>query len=159
MIEFWKIFSVFISCMTFFGKVGMPAAVVLFDFHFLKVFAVTCSGGITGNILFTYVSAGILKWWEKFKEKKFSSKKKVFTRSNRRIIKIKRRFGLFGIAFFTPILLSIPLGAFIAERFYKNKKKVITALSVSVVSWSIALYFLFLFFRDALKLLNDASVF
>ena len=38
-------------------------------------------------------------------------KKKVFTTANRRIIKVKQRFGLAGIAFITPII-SQPIGAF-----------------------------------------------
>ncbi len=151
--DFWKIFTVFISCGLFFGKVGMPSAVVLFKFNFLKVFLVSVSGGIGGNIFFTYLSAGIIKWWKKFKAKYFREHKhpKVFTKRNRFIIKIKKRFGLYGIAFLSPILLSQPLGAFLAERFYKNKKKVIFAMSVAVVFWSVALYFLFLFFFEATK--------
>ncbi len=153
MYDFWKIFTVFISCGLFFGKVGMPSAVVLFKFNFLKVFLVSVSGGISGSIFFTYLSAGIIKWWKKIKEKYFKEHKhpKVFTKRNRFIIKVKKRFGLYGIAFLAPILLSQPLGAFLAERFYKDKKKIIFAMSVAVVFWSVALYFLFLFFFEATK--------
>ena len=155
MTDFWKILSVFVSCGLFFGKVGMPSAVVFFKFNFLKVFIVTTAGGVTGNIFFTYLSAGIIRWWKSFKNKYFHKHKhpKIFTRNNRFIIKVKNKFGLYGIAFLSPILLSQPLGAFLAERFYKDKKKVIFALSVCVVFWSIALYFLFLFFFKAMKYL------
>lgn len=155
MTDFWKIFSVFISCGLFFGKIGMPSAVILFKFSFWKVFTVSCAGGITGNIFFTYLSAGIIKWWEKFKVKYFKKRKhpKVFTKSNRFIIKVKNRFGLYGIAFLSPILLSQPFGAFLAERFFKNKKKVIFALSIFVVFWSVGLYFLFLFFAEIMHYL------
>jgi len=146
MADLWKIITVFLGCATFFGKVGMPAAVIFFKFNFIKVFLVSCGGGIFGNIVFTYISAAILKWWDNFKEKRFKGKKKILTRTSRFVIKVKKRFGLAGIAFFTPILLSIPLGAFVAERFYKEKRKVIIALSISVVSWSVVEYFLFLFF-------------
>ena len=151
--DFWKIFTVFISCGLFFGKVGMPSAVVLFKFNFLKVFLVSVSGGIFGNIFFTYLSAGIIKWWKKFKGKYFSHHQhpKVFTKRNRFIIKVKKRFGLYGIAFLSPVLLSQPLGAFLAERFFKDKKKVIFAMSIAVMFWSLALYFLFLFFFELTK--------
>src|SRR4051812_33811731 len=97
---------------------GMPAALLAYRFNFFAVFAVTVSGGVTGTILFTFVSASIINWWKKFKARYFKTHKKakIFTRANRRIIRIKRRFGLAGIAFFTPILLSVPLGAFLGER-------------------------------------------
>lgn len=153
MTDFWKIVWVFVSCALFFGKIGMPAAVVLFKFSFWKIFIVSNLGGFFGNIVFTYLSSAIIEWWEKVKINYFKNHKhpKIFNKTNRFIIKVKKRFGLWGIAFFTPILLSIPIGAFIAERFYKEKKKVIFALSVAVSFWSIALYFLYLFFYESTK--------
>jgi hypothetical protein len=147
-----KVLTVVLFCSLFFSKLGMPAAVILFKFDFLSVFIVSNIGGIGGSILYTYVSAGILKWWNNYKHKKFAIRHpKIFTRSNRRIIRIKHRFGLAGIAILTPILLSIPLGAFLGERFYKKKSKVIIYLSVSTVFWSVVFYFIYYFFYDALK--------
>lgn len=141
-----------LSCALFFGKVGMPAAVILFDFNFFKVILVSCSGGLAGVFGFTYMSAGLIKWWKQFKSKRFNPDKTVaFKRSNRRIIRIKNRFGLAGIAILTPVLLSIPVGAFLAERFYRDKKKVILALSISVVVWSFVLYGIFFLFYNQLK--------
>lgn len=151
--DVWKIISVFLSCALFFGKIGMPAAVSLFKFHFLKSILVSCSGGIFGAISSTYLSAGIIDWWENFKKKWFKNHqpKKKFSKTNRFIIKVKHRFGIVGIALLSPVLLSIPLGAFIAERFYKDKKKVILYLSGSVIFWSFTLYFLFYFFYSSFK--------
>ncbi len=140
------------SCALFFGKVGMPAAVIVFEFDFVKVILVSCSGGIIGTIVFTYLSAGLLKWWKTFKNKRFpSTQTSTFKKSNRRIVRLKNRFGLTGIAVLTPFLLSIPVGAFIAERFYKDKKKVITAISISVVAWSFLLYGVFYLFYNQLQ--------
>jgi len=124
---------------------------ILFKYNFLKVSAVAISGGVFGSVLFTYVSDFLLKWWERYKHKHLKIKKKIFTKGNRRIIKIKHRFGLAGIAILSPVLLSIPLGAFLGDRFYKNKKKVIIYLCVSVIGWNFILYFLFYFFHDSLK--------
>lgn len=130
----------------------MPAAVILFKYNFLKVFITSVSGGVFGTITSTYISAAVLKWWDNYKEGKPSFKKrKVFTKTNRRIIRLKQRFGLTGIAILSPILLSIPLGAFLGERFYKDKGKVIIYLSISVILWSVTLYGLFYLFHDQLK--------
>lgn len=140
MAEFLKIFSVFITCIFFFVKIGVPSAVVLFKYNFIKVFIVTFSGGLTANITFTYLSASIIKWIHNYRVKKgIIHVKVVFTKRNRKIIRIKQKFGLAGIAFLTP-LLSMPIGAFVAEKFYKDKRRVIIYLSVSVIFWITAIY-------------------
>ena len=148
---FLKILSVFLASAIFFGKVGMPGAMVFFKYHFLKVFLVTVSGGIFGNIVFTYLSSIMLKKWHLFRIKRgYIHKRKIFTNANRRIIRVKNRFGLTGIALLTPILFSIPLGALIAEKFYKDKREIIIYLSAAVVFWNIVIYFLILFFHDSI---------
>lgn len=152
MAEILKILSVFLTCTVLFGKLGVPTAMVLFNYSFLKVFTVTTLGGITGNIVFTNLSAALLKWYHAYRVKKGKiHRRKIFTSFNRRAIRIKQRFGLAGLAFITPLLLSTPLGAFLAEKFYKDKRKIIIYLSVSVVFWSLTLYFIILFFHDRLK--------
>jgi hypothetical protein len=151
--EFWKIFSVFITSVLGFGKVSVPAAVALFEFNFWKVIITTCSGGLFGVSVFTFISAAWFKWWHEFKIKYFRNHRhpKVFTKTNRFIIKVKQRFGLWGIAFFTPVLLSIPFGTFVAERFYKDKKKVILVISSCVLFWNFTIYFILLFFYDTVS--------
>lgn len=152
-IEIWKYVAVFLSCTVFFSKVGMTAAVAVFKFHYLKCIITSCAGGIFSTVIFTYLSAGIIKWWEKLKSRWYKSHvpKKRFTKSNRRIIKIVHRFGLSGIAFLTPSLLSMPVGAFLGERFYRKKGKVILYISISTFLWSNALYFIYLAFYSSLK--------
>ena len=126
-------------------------AVVVFKYNFIKVFLVSCAGGITGNIIFTNLSATILKWIDAYKLKRNKNHKKtVFTKSTRRFVNIKRNFGLAGLAFITP-LIGQPVGAFFAEKFFKDKRKVIIYLSASVVVWSVMLYFILLLFHDNLK--------
>ena len=142
----------FVTSLFGFGKVSVPSAVALFDFNFWKVMGITCSGGITGAILFTNISAVLMKWWHNAKMKYFRSHlhPKVFTKSNRRIIRIKKRFGIWGIALVTPLGLSMPVGTFIAERFYKDKKKVILVFSAAVLFWYVTIYFLLLFFYESI---------
>lgn len=137
------------------SKIGTPTVILIYGSNYVMALISSCLGAVLGTVAFTYLSAGILKWWDRMKEKWFPSKKpkKIFTKSNRRIITIKHRFGLVGIAIITPVLLSIPIGAFLAERFYKDKKKVILYLSVSGVAWCFVFYFSFLFFFDAVKAL------
>lgn len=147
----WKILPVFITAMLGFGKISVPSAVGLFGFNHLLVLSVTLSGGITGVILFTFISDAFLKWFEKLKTNYSGQPKKPkkFTKSNRRIISIRKKFGIWGIAFFTPIGLSNPIGTFVAERFYKDKKKVIIVLSAGIIFWYTLIYLLMYFFKES----------
>jgi len=146
-----KILSVFLTC-SFAFKIGFPSTFFILKHNFVEVMLVSCGGGIAGNIFFTHLSAVILKWIETFKANRgLTQKKKTFTTFNRRVMTVKRKFGLAGIAFITPILLSTPVGAFLAERFFKDKKKIIVYLSVATVFWALALYFILLFFQDTFK--------
>jgi len=150
MTTLFKILGVFLTCTVLFCKAGVPTALVLFRDDFLTFFLVCTAGGITGNIVFTYLSAAILKKIHEYRAKRhLIHKKPIFTPFNRRVIKIKQRFGLFGIAAVTPLLLSTPLGAFLAERFFKKKKKIIIYLSVSVVFWELVFYLVFSLFYSA----------
>ena len=108
---------------------------------------------VFSTIIFTYLSDVIIKWWDKLKDKWVTKKgpKKHFTKANRRIIKVKHRFGLVGIAALTPVLLSIPLGAFLAERFYKDKKKVILYTAISLLVWANIYYFILVFGKKAIE--------
>lgn len=149
--QFFKILSVFLTC-SFAFKIGFPSTFMVLDQDFFKVILVSCGGGIMGNIVFTYLSAAILKAIHNFRAKRgLIHRKKVFTRSNRRIIRIKQKFGLAGIAFITPIFLSTPIGAFLAERFFRDKKKIIVYLSGATIFWAFALYFILLFFHGSIK--------
>jgi hypothetical protein len=151
--EIWKFISAALACTISLSKIGIPTVIAIYKSNYVLALLSSCTGAVFGSIIFTYLFAGILKWWDKIKEGMFSSKhpKKIFTKFNRRVIRIKHRFGLTGIAILTPIFLSIPIGAFLAERFYKDKKKVILYLSISAIAWCFILYFLFLFFYESFK--------
>lgn len=127
---------------------GVPLALAM-GFPFFKTVVTTCVGGFIGVLIFVNVSEyGLHQWHERKKNKKnIPSGKKKFTRTNKIIIKAKSRFGLIGIAFLTPFLLSIPVGSFVAMRYFKNKNKVIIYLFASVVLWSVSLASLRLLFK------------
>lgn len=49
--------------------------------------------------------------------------KKSFTRFNKLIVKLKRRFGIYGIAFYAPLFLSVPVGSIVTAKFYGKEKR------------------------------------
>jgi len=94
-------------------------------------------GGSIGVFIFTFFSEWLNNQIDKLIKPK--KKKKVFTKKNRIIVKIKSKYGLYGIAFFTPVLFSIPVGCFLASRFYNSPKNNLLIQLGSVVFWSLLL--------------------
>ncbi len=69
--------------------------------------------------------------------------RKIFTRRNRRMVQIWRKYGLIGLAALTPVLFSIPIGTFFMTRLEKNKRKIILYMFISITFWSMFLTTLF----------------
>ena len=146
------LFSSFKFAMTF------PLAVIQFQFSFFETVLWTNIGGILGIYFFAFLSDKLIAWWNRT-FRRFPSEstmagsngRKVFTRKNRRIVRIKRTYGLLGIAISTPFLLSIPLGTFLAVRYYRhNRNKFLYLISANLI-WSL-IYTAFYMFWDGLLL-------
>lgn len=128
--------------------------------NFIQTFASTSAGGIMGVFLFFYLSRGIIRMydlyfrqyvhraihtvaeWLKVKHLAvrffpLNKPRRKFTFSNRLFVKIRKKYGFIGIVILTPVLFSIPVGAFLVARFYNNRKYNVLYLSASVIVWSI----------------------
>lgn len=115
-------------------KFGMtfPLAIIEYEFTIAQAIIWTNIGGIIGIIVFAYLSEQLIWIWNDFlgeSLRKFfrirrreRRNRKKFTRRNRRIIKIKSSYGLPGIALATPILFSIPVGVFLAVRYFERNR-------------------------------------
>jgi hypothetical protein len=71
---------------------------------------------------------------------------KKFTRTNKLIVKTRRRFGFFVCTFFFPFFLSVPVGTIIATKFYGKQNMffpiiiaglVINGLIASIITYLI----------------------
>ncbi len=49
--------------------------------------------------------------------------KKVFTRGNKLVVRMKRSLGIVGISMFAPLFLSVPIGSIISAKFYGKDKR------------------------------------
>ncbi len=132
-----------------------PLVILEFQFGFFKTIFWTNVGGIAGIYFFAYLSQMLIDWWNRtFRPKKQGKagksreSKKVFTRKNRRIVRIKQRYGLIGIAASTPFLLSIPVGTFLAVRYYRSVKTRFIYLIASNVVWSVIYAGFYMFWDD-----------
>jgi len=141
-----------------------PLISIGYGFNYFQTVIFTTVGGILGFLFFYYMSKWFIKQYnnyspivfsyftgekvEKAKEKlnREPQAKKVFTRRNKLIIKIRNKYGFFGIIILTPVLLSIPIGAFLAQKYYSKKHNMLVYMSISLVLWSFfisSVFFLF----------------
>lgn len=137
-------------------------------FSYPQTILTTTIGGLLGVIFFYFLSEMIMRLfrrlWPKIKlyfskndlelkpvvvkvPKKKSHPKKNFSRKNKFIVMTRKKYGLWGIAALTPILLSIPLGTFLAIKYYRNKKNVFLSLVLSVVCWSVIMSSIYAIFK------------
>lgn len=75
-------------------------------------------------------------------------KNPVFTRRNRMLVRLKNNYGLWGIVITTPVLLSIPVGAFLASHYYPRNRKIVIYILISIVIWGTLLSLVWLLFPE-----------
>lgn len=130
-------------------------AATLSEFSYGETLVMTIIGGIVGVFFFFYLTPYVSRFFyfiwrliyygwsitpNRFKKKtKFLFVRRKFTWKNRMLVKLVKNFGLVGVALITPALISIPLGTFVATKYFKNKRKVLAYLCTSVVLWGVIL--------------------
>lgn len=156
-ITLFKIIQIFlVSSIKF---VFAPALSFGIGLNYFETILVTTIGGVTGVLFFYYLSRLlILLFYKKIQpiashsyllRKTINSlsfikrmipkrlkKRRNFTKKNRFLVKVRQRYGLYGIVILTPILLSIPIGSFLASKYYSQRKNILLYLSLSVFVWS-----------------------
>lgn len=144
-----------------------------YEFGFAETVIYSVIGGMLGVVIFSYLSKPIfrIEHWivMKFRQlfhkpeafstpkvdiegefevhyeyvDKYSRKRKIFTKRNRRIVKIWKKYGLTGIAIVTPVIISIPIGTVIANSLENNKKKILFYMFLSILFWSLTMTTIF----------------
>jgi hypothetical protein len=155
-ISWSEFFTIFIACALKPGIAGIPTAVLVFGFNFFETLVVCSLGGITGSFFFSFLIYVVIKLVNKLITKIFplrNTSKKKFTKVNRFIITMKKKFGVVGVSIIAPLFLSIPLGVFICLKFFGDRPKIIFWMSFFVVFWTIVLYFGLLHFRTLFETL------
>lgn len=103
----------------------------------MELFLTMLSGGLLGYFVFFYFSEYLINRFASFRLRRKPRERRVFSKKNRMIIGIVRKRGLLILALLTPILLSIPVGAFLAARYFTNKAKINVVMVTSILLWSI----------------------
>jgi uncharacterized membrane protein len=118
-----------------------PGTAVASGLTFWETIIITSLGGMTGVIFFYYFGHMVFVAFDNWKAKrrKKTVEKKVFTRKNRMVVNVKSKFGIIGLTFLTPCIISIPIGCVIAAKFYFNNRLTLPLLLVFTVVWSFLL--------------------
>lgn len=117
-----------------------PFVAINMGFSQQETFIVTTLGGLSGFFLFYYFSSYILRLTGILFAKR-QKKKKVFTKKNKLAVKIIREYGLWLLALLTPILLSIPFGAFLCARYFQRKFTIFLVMCSFIILWGFILSF------------------
>jgi membrane protein DedA with SNARE-associated domain len=129
--EILKALSVYVSSMIkfIFGPIGGKAA----GLHLITTMIVTVAGMMTIVVAFTYFGGFIRKHIiDRFRKKKpvteESTKKNFF-----------KRYGLVGVAFLTPVILTPIGGTILAVSVSSNREKILLYMLISACIWSVIL--------------------
>lgn len=113
-------------------------------------------GGIAGFFFFYYISGLLIRAYCQYQcllcklvpeiiKKKYQRlceirtqvrERNRFTRKNRWLINMKKKYGLWGIVITSPVILSIPLGAFLLKKYYPKTKNVFGYMMISIIGWA-----------------------
>lgn len=131
-----------------------PFVSIGYGFNYFQTVIFTTLGGIAGLFFFYYLSKWLIRLYFMIcpvvisyfagEEARIALQesqcrkpdRKKFTRKNKTIVNIRQKYGLIGIILLTPVLLSIPIGAFLAQKYYSRKSHILVYLSLSVLMWS-----------------------
>jgi len=114
-----------------------PGTAVASGLSFWETIILTCTGGMTGIVFFYYFGHMVFVAFDnwKVKRRKKEIRKKVFSRRSRMVVNVKSKFGVIGLTFLTPCIISIPIGCVIAAKFYFHNRLTLPLLLTFTVVW------------------------
>ncbi len=121
---------------------------MLNDLSVLESAIFSILGMMTTVLVIMFFGEPIRNWVNK----RFRTNRRLFTRRSRQMVRVWNRYGLIGVAFLTPVLLSPIGGAMIALSFGGSRKRVLQYMFVSAVFWAFTQSFLFVKFGQFFKL-------
>lgn len=132
-----KYASVFLLSMVKF--IGGPVAGAAMGLTFWETAGLTVSGMMASVLLFSVVGTAVSGYY--MRERRLKNKP-IFNKKSRRIVKVWQRFGIVGIAFLTPVLLSPIIGTIIAIVLGAKRGQIMLHMLWSAVFWGISFTFL-----------------
>ncbi|MBK8341737.1 MAG: hypothetical protein IPK99_17970 [Flavobacteriales bacterium] len=115
-------------------------------FGYLETVLLVALGGIAGMVVFYLTGTRVLEWFRLRYLRRVARAqelgqrpKRIFTRTNRWIVRVKHGYGLVGLAGIAPPILSVPITALLAAKYFRHDRRTLPFLIASVVLWSFLL--------------------
>ena len=124
---------------------------------FWETFLAAFAGGTVGAAIFFFFSELVMKFSHNRKVKKQEElerqgiiaipAKKKFSKTNKFIIRIKQKLGIYGICFWAPFFLSVPIGSIIVAKFYGKQHEtfplIVLGMAINSLIMTSVAYLLF----------------
>lgn len=114
-----------------------PATAIIAGVDPWFVFAYSATGAALGLSLMRPVSNALFRWRT---QRRKAKGKRTFTAGRRRLVKIKRRFGLLGIAIIGGVV-GVPVAGLVAFKYFGHRKTTLPVLILVFALWSALLTF------------------
>lgn len=115
--------------------VSGPVLGKLAGYSLVEIMLVTVMGMMSSVLAFTFLGEWIKKEWDR----KFKKKQLIFSRRNRRIVKIWQKSGAAGVALLTPVILTPIGGTLVMTSFGVPRNIIIIYMFISSIVWSFVL--------------------
>lgn len=145
-VGFWSVYG--LATIKFMAST-LPGPKLHLAFH--ETWFASFTGATTAALIFYFGSEIVMRFIHKRRAKKRAlalsqgrtpvNHNKV-TRTKRMIIRIKWRFGFYGITLFAPLFFSIPIGSYVAAKFYGKYNFTFLFLLIGLAGNALLLTFL-----------------
>jgi len=113
--------------------VAGPLGGAAMGLHWTETVALTVAGMMLSVFIFTYLGETLKTTLLRH----FYKNRRLFTPRNRRIVRIWAKYGMAGVAFMTPLILTPIGGTMIAASFGESRIKVFLYMFASAVFWGL----------------------
>ncbi|MCC9168351.1 hypothetical protein [Pontibacter harenae] len=112
---------------------GGPVTGMSVGLAYWETALLTAAGMMTSVVIFSFIGRAASKWYSNYRRQK---KMPVFGKKSRNIVKVWKSFGVVGVAFLTPLLLTPILGTVVAAVFGASKRTIFLHMLWSAILWS-----------------------
>jgi hypothetical protein len=112
-----------------------PVTGIYAGLSIVETAVLTTLGMMCSVLLFTFGGTAARDWWFAT----FRHDRKLFSPRNRKIVKFWLKYGIKGLAFFTPIIFSPIVGTLLAVSFGESKERIFRFMFIGALFWAFVL--------------------
>lgn len=119
--------------------IGGPLAGMSLGLGYLETVCLTVLGMMTSVLIFSVIGREAARWFSRYRQR---YNRPTFSPRSRRVVRIWRKYGMVGVAFFTPLVLTPVFGTMVAAVFGVPRRQILLYMLCSSILWGFILTFL-----------------